>query len=122
VPWAVRESITLHRDRLLKPGDPVDGRRIVVFTEQGLGDTIMFARYAAMVAELGSTVYLEVQTGMRAALHGLVRVAAIYEFGEHLPEFDLHCPLMQGNRVKISPLDEGCEEIIIPRSHFPPQA
>jgi hypothetical protein len=32
VPWAVRESITRHRDRMLKPGDPVDGRRIVVFS------------------------------------------------------------------------------------------
>ena len=36
VPWAVREQIMRHRDRMLKPGDPVEGRRIVVFTEQGL--------------------------------------------------------------------------------------
>jgi hypothetical protein len=40
---AIAPSRVAERRRLLRPGDPVEGRHILVVTEQGLGDCIMFA-------------------------------------------------------------------------------
>lgn len=72
----------------------VKGRTILLHGEQGLGDTIQFARYAAQVARLGATVILEVQpelVDLMAGVEGFTRVIAR---GEKLAPFELHCPLM----------------------------
>jgi tetratricopeptide (TPR) repeat protein len=72
---------------------PLDGRTILLHAEQGLGDTIQFARYAALVAARGAHVVLEVQPALHALLDGMPGVAAVVSRGDPLPNFDLHCPL-----------------------------
>jgi hypothetical protein len=70
------------------------GRTILVHAEQGLGDTIQFARYVPLLAQAGATVILEAPPALCSLLARLPGVAGIMRRGEPLPGFDLHCPLL----------------------------
>ena len=70
------------------------GKTILLHSEQGLGDTLQFCRYAKPVADLGATVILETQKSLMGLLNGLDGVSKLIAAGEPLPEFDLHCPLL----------------------------
>ena len=72
----------------------LQGRTILLHSELGLGDTLLFCRYAREVAALGAKVVLEVQPPLLALLGGLEGVAEIVPRGAPLPAFDCHCPLM----------------------------
>jgi Flp pilus assembly protein TadD len=75
-------------------GEALRGETILLHGEQGLGDTMQFARYATMVAERGGRVVLEVQPGVRRLIGGMDGVAQVLSRGDDLPEFAWHCPLM----------------------------
>ena len=70
------------------------GKTILLYAEQGLGDTIQFCRYAAMVKALGGRVIMEVQAPLVNLLRGLAGVDEIIAAGQPLPAFDLQCPLL----------------------------
>jgi tetratricopeptide (TPR) repeat protein len=70
------------------------GKTILLHSEQGLGDTIQFCRYAKPVADLGCKVILEVQPPLIKLLTGLEGVSRLIAKGAELPAFDLQCPLM----------------------------
>jgi len=72
---------------------PLQRRTILLHAEQGLGDTIQFARYIALLARAGARVVLEVQPELKVLLGGIEGVAAVVARGEPLPAFDVHCPL-----------------------------
>jgi tetratricopeptide (TPR) repeat protein len=73
---------------------PLEGKTILLHAEQGLGDTLQFCRYAALVAKQGARVVLEVQPELARLLVGLQGVDELVVAGEPLPAFDLHCPLL----------------------------
>ena len=73
---------------------PVKGKRVLLHSEAGLGDTIQFCRYVPKLAALGARVYLEVQAPLLGLLENLPGVTKLMPKGCVLPEFDLHCPLM----------------------------
>jgi tetratricopeptide (TPR) repeat protein len=68
------------------------GRTILLHAEQGLGDTIQFVRYAPLVAARGARVLVEVQQGLGSLLNHTG--FAVFELGDALPAFDLHCSLV----------------------------
>uniref|UniRef100_UPI003457B40F tetratricopeptide repeat protein n=1 Tax=Polaromonas sp. 39-63-25 TaxID=1970420 RepID=UPI003457B40F len=70
------------------------GKTILLHSEQGLGDTLQFCRYARQVAALGATVVLEVQPALKTLLQDLEGVSLVLGRGERLPDVDCHCPLL----------------------------
>ncbi len=72
---------------------PLGRKTILLHAEQGLGDTIQFARYVALLARAGATVVLEVQPELKSLLATLDGVASVHARGEPLPAYDVHCPL-----------------------------
>ena len=74
--------------------DDLRDKTLLLHAEQGLGDTLQFCRYAAVAADRGARVILEVQKPLRRLLSTLQGPAEVIARGEPLPSFDLHCPLM----------------------------
>jgi hypothetical protein len=77
VPAATRASIVRERPRRLRQGDDVAGRHVVVFTEQGLGDSILFARYVPLLAAAGARISLVCTRALHPLFARLGGVAAL---------------------------------------------
>jgi Flp pilus assembly protein TadD len=74
--------------------ESIAGKRLLLYSEQGLGDTVQFCRYATLCAEQGATVILEVQAPLAGVLTSLAGVSQLIATGSPLPAFDYQCPLM----------------------------
>lgn len=75
-------------------GASLAGRTILLYAEQGLGDTLQFVRYAPRVKQLGGTVLLECHRSLVQLLSKCAGIDRIVPAGEPLPEFDLQVPLL----------------------------
>jgi tetratricopeptide (TPR) repeat protein len=75
-------------------GSDLNGRRILVYAEQGLGDTIQMVRYLPLVAERGGKIILECQPALIRLLRDFPGIDALVAAGQALPAFDVHCPLL----------------------------
>jgi len=73
---------------------PVAGKTVLVFNEQGFGDTLQFVRYVDALSARGARVVLRVQDPLLALLSGYPGAAEVIGESEPLPPFELHCPLL----------------------------
>ena len=74
-------------------GEEAAGKSLLVHVDEGLGDTILFARYVPMVAALGARVILVVADALQPLLSGMTGVAQCLPLSaRQLPDFDMHCP------------------------------
>lgn len=74
-------------------GDAAAGRTLLIWEEQGLGDTIQFIRFAPLLAKQGWKVVVVVQKALKRLLDGLPGVEIVAR-GEALPHFDVHAPML----------------------------
>ena len=95
--WAV-EGMAAPASVLPEPrwtGQDLQGRTILLYAEQGFGDTLQFCRYVPMVAAAGGRIVLVVPRALRRLLTTLDGVATLLsEEDDPLPSFDYYCPLL----------------------------
>jgi len=77
-----------------KGEESLEGKTLLIYTEQGFGDTIQFCRYIERVAKLGCAIIFEVAKPLLPLMRQLSGVSCFLEKGEALPPFDLHCSLL----------------------------
>jgi Flp pilus assembly protein TadD len=71
----------------------IAGKTILLYADEGLGDSIQFIRYVPMVTARGARVALVVEEALCALLASLPGVAECVSKQAALPTFDLHCPI-----------------------------
>jgi ADP-heptose:LPS heptosyltransferase len=72
----------------------LNGKTILIYAEQGLGDTIQFCRYVSLVSNLGAKVLLEVQAPLVKLLSSIDDYVNVIPRGGALPSFHYQCPLL----------------------------
>ncbi len=77
---------------LIEPGADLRGQRILVWHEEGFGDTIQFARYLPMLAALGAEVIASVPAQLVRLLSGMDGITVVKAGNGLLPPHDAHCP------------------------------
>lgn len=90
-------------------GEPVEGKTVLLYSDEGLGDTLQYARYVPMLASRGARIILQVESSIRPLLSGMPGVSQCLSTLE-LPEFDFHCelsalPLAFGTRLETIPAE-----------------
>jgi tetratricopeptide (TPR) repeat protein len=74
--------------------EPLAGRSIVVYSEQGLGDTIQFARYIPLLAERGAQVHAVVQPSLQSLIGRIEGVRSVGSLDGAWPDCDFNCALL----------------------------
>jgi tetratricopeptide (TPR) repeat protein len=106
--WKILPAVQDFAQPLWRGDDAIAGKTILLHSEQGLGDTIQFCRYAPLVAERGAHVILEVQSPLKRLMADIPGVTQVIAKGEPRPAYDFHCPLLSlplafGTRLETIP-------------------
>jgi tetratricopeptide (TPR) repeat protein len=75
-------------------GEPPAGKTILLWSEQGLGDTIQFVRYVPKVSALGAKVILSVQPELRRLIEASIPADEFIAPRQPGPGADFQCSLM----------------------------
>jgi len=92
-------------------GEALEGRTILVYAEQGLGDSIQFCRYLPLLVAGGGKVAFECQPALINLLSGMDENITVFPRGAPPPPYDkIHVPLLSlpqllGTTLKSLPAD-----------------
>ena len=80
-------------------GAAAQGKTLLLYAEQGLGDALQFARYATPLAKSGARVLIHCPEALSPLLATIQGVAQVVSGETALPRYDAHLPLMSLPRV-----------------------
>jgi tetratricopeptide (TPR) repeat protein/glycosyltransferase involved in cell wall biosynthesis len=106
--WEIKEFTTGHSSvtggagntfsareyRPLWDGSDLQGKTILLHAEQGLGDSLQFIRYAAIVKNKGGRVIVACYPQVRRLFATVEGIDLLIVKGEPLPEFDVQVPML----------------------------
>ncbi len=75
-------------------GGPLEGKRILLYPEQGLSDALLFVRFARDLKRRGATVVVLCQALLKELLRAVDYVDEVVAEGEKLPAFDVHASMV----------------------------
>ncbi|CAK0744395.1 protein O-GlcNAc transferase [Gammaproteobacteria bacterium] len=91
--WKARIDPPVFAEPLWR-GEPLDGKTILLYTEQGYGDVIQFVRYIPMVVARGGRVLLEIHPDLKNLLDRMPGISQLVIRDEPRPHFDVQYPLL----------------------------
>jgi FkbM family methyltransferase len=87
-------------------GEDIADKTILIHTEQGLGDIILFARYLPMVVRKARRVIVAAHPATCRLLGTIEGITIVSVRDIPLPDFDVYCPLLSLPRAFATRLDD----------------
>jgi tetratricopeptide (TPR) repeat protein len=92
--WQHKDIPKLNFSQPLWDGSALDGRRILIWAEQGFGDTVQFIRYAPMLDQMGGRAIVRCPASLVRLIASMPSVELAIAEGEPLPEYDVHVQML----------------------------
>lgn len=86
-------------------GSPLEGKTLLIYMEQGLGDMIQFIRYTRLAKERGGKVIVECPALLVPLFKTCADIDHVVAEATPLPPFDAHAPLLSLPRLFGTTLD-----------------
>jgi tetratricopeptide (TPR) repeat protein len=97
--WKLRELRGQFSPQPQWQGEPLAGRTILLHAEQGLGDTLQFVRYLAIVKDLGATTLLSCPESLHRLLGSCRGIDRLVSAGQNPPPHDIQAALLSLPRI-----------------------
>ena len=93
--WKCTDAIQYFYKQPKWLGEPLEGKTVLLYCEQGLGDTIHFIRFAKVLKDRGAKTIVHVQPPLLALLQGCKGIDYLIPNSLKIDQpFDYHCSLL----------------------------
>ena len=105
--WQCVEAIRHPYKQPKWQGEPLEGKTVLLYCEQGLGDTIHFVRFAKELKDRGAKTIVHIQPPLLALLQGCHGIDTLLPNSLKIDQpFDYHCSLL--DVAAVLQIDDTC--------------